>query len=239
MISIHAPRAGGDLVCLHRIRRAISISIHATRAGGDSSHRANGQPSTDFNPRHPCGGRLFNYFSCLFCRKISIHATRAGGDLVSHELRNGDDISIHATRAGGDSIVSLLYRIKLYISIHATRAGGDHSHRAQRDQKGISIHATRAGGDPPCPQRRAFIIPFQSTPPVRGATCPQIQPQQAPCHFNPRHPCGGRQVSRRVYKRSGSSFQSTPPVRGATTWHTKTPPRQKFQSTPPVRGATS
>ena len=55
---------------------------------------------------------------------------------------------------------------------------------------------------------------FQSTPPVRGATC-----------FFQR-----RQVQ--------AGFQSTPPVRGATAALDLVPIFTEFQSTPPVRGAT-
>ena len=55
-ISIHAPRAGGDLASspwtYHKI-----ISIHAPRAGGDRSGPRSHPRSGHFNPRPPCGGR--------------------------------------------------------------------------------------------------------------------------------------------------------------------------------------
>ena len=57
-ISIHAPRAGGDLtiwvVYLHQ-----NISIHAPRAGGDGSWHRLPSPYCNFNPRPPCGGRPY------------------------------------------------------------------------------------------------------------------------------------------------------------------------------------
>ena len=56
-ISIHAPRAGGDLT-LHAPSEEFCISIHAPRAGGDVS-----------------GGKATLKFD-----GISIHAPRAGGD---------------------------------------------------------------------------------------------------------------------------------------------------------------
>ena len=55
-ISIHAPRAGGDLHCL-QVRAAIEISIHAPRAGGDGRKKAETEREYNFNPRPPCGGR--------------------------------------------------------------------------------------------------------------------------------------------------------------------------------------
>ncbi len=62
------------------------------------------------------------------------------------------------------------------------------------------------------PQRE---LTFQSTPPVRGATmpflpfCPYLE------SFNPRPPCGERLCPLTAMAAS-SGFQSTPPVRGAT-----------------------
>ena len=126
--------------------------------------------------------------------KISIHAPRAGGDDMLNSDRGGSHISIHAPRAGGDEAVAVADPIAGFISIHAPRAGGD---RGVAVVVGgavrISIHAPRAGGDytglcckarerdfnprPPCGGR---LLPkpamvqdraFQSTPPVRGATC--------------------------------------------------------------------
>ena len=58
----------------------------------------------------------------------------------------------------------------------------------------ISIHAPRAGGD--CGIVRSFASPpaFQSTPPVRGATDIAFLCRFCRKYFNPRPPCGGRQV---------------------------------------------
>ena len=100
-----------------------------------------------FNPRPPCGGRLFNYFSCLFCRKISIHAPRAGGDIVPPIPQfHPRTISIHAPRAGGDCFRIIDGGFKRFQSTPPVRgATGDLVFR-YRD-KDISIHAPRAGGD--------------------------------------------------------------------------------------------
>ena len=78
-ISIHAPRAGSDvlLLLLFIIAR---ISIHAPRAGSDGL----------------CGNS-FDYD-----RRISIHAPRAGSDVFSLLSASRFRISIHAPRAGSD-----------------------------------------------------------------------------------------------------------------------------------------
>ena len=57
-ISIHAPRAGGDDAFTIVNDKQNDISIHAPRAGGDEpqgQHRRQGY--RHFNPRPPCGGR--------------------------------------------------------------------------------------------------------------------------------------------------------------------------------------
>ena len=102
-ISIHAPRAGGDILRVmlplpssvfqstppvrgatesyHPYRKIPRISIHAPRAGGDVDHgRLRRQPRNNFNPRPPCGGRHTPLGRKGGKRNISIHAPRAGGD---------------------------------------------------------------------------------------------------------------------------------------------------------------
>ena len=79
------------------------------------------------------------------------------------------------------------------ISIHAPRAGSD---AVLGDQKQgtniISIHAPRAGSD-------LSVVSFAV----------------AIDHFNPRSPCGERQLEK-LLMRLNAKFQSTLPVRGAT-----------------------
>ena len=58
LISIHAPREGGDHTTFRDLRLTVGISIHAPREGGDRGYlRQHGLCRTDFNPRPPRGGR--------------------------------------------------------------------------------------------------------------------------------------------------------------------------------------
>ena len=147
-ISIHAPRAGGDITpykpappvdvfqSTPPVRGATAnfaadglrfcISIHAPRAGGDVGPQLCHALHQHFNPRPPCGGRPGR-------RDI---------------LRRRRQISIHAPRAGGDFLCGTFHSSLCMISIHAPRAGGDY------------------GGEPD----QGDCLEFQSTPPVRGAT---------------------------------------------------------------------
>ena len=108
MISIHAPREGGDVVVLSKMMRERSISIHAPREGGDCVGCLAALLFCHFNPRPPRGGRLRFLQLCpttvafqstppargatanlpltyIFC-KISIHAPREGGDILRQQL---------------------------------------------------------------------------------------------------------------------------------------------------------
>ena len=57
MISIHAPREGGDTFDI-QVDDITGISIHAPREGGDDQRIFDGGVSVYFNPRPPRGGRL-------------------------------------------------------------------------------------------------------------------------------------------------------------------------------------
>ena len=78
------------------------------------------------------------------------------------------------------------------ISIHAAREGGDVGGILPVRAAGISIHAAREGGDIMVTPRSEHDKLFQSTPPVKAATCGL------------------------VCRACIDVFQSTPPVKAAT-----------------------
>ena len=53
LISIHAPREGGDVADLPSQHQSPAISIHAPREGGDDRGRLLALGDNDFNPRPP------------------------------------------------------------------------------------------------------------------------------------------------------------------------------------------
>ena len=74
------------------------------------------------------------------------------------------------------------------ISIHAPREGCDFGMGAVPQQPHISIHAPREGCDPLSLSLIAVAYRFQSTHPVRGATCSPILIRWSIRYFNPRTP---------------------------------------------------
>ena len=173
-ISIHAPRAGCDGV------QWISgwpdpISIHAPRAGCDFVRSHPASPPRYFNPRTPCGVRLYyNQFRGQPLT-ISIHAPRAGCDpqrrtpcrrwsrfQSTHPVRGATRTTRTSTPRSSDfnprtpcgvRLVGVHRRVYgVLISIHAPRAGCDVIQGGvQLPGRVISIHAPRAGCDPATP----------------------------------------------------------------------------------------
>ena len=104
------------------------------------------------------------------CTRVSIHAPHAGRDIASRMVYEDYIVSIHAPHAGRD------LRLKksgthYAVSIHAPHAGRDlflHS-----DSHRIVSFNPRApcGARPPVYGAQDELIMFQSTRPMRGATC--------------------------------------------------------------------
>ena len=102
------------------------VSIRAPRAGGDGQGDPGVRPAASFNPRPPRGGRLRVPRLRRLSLAVSIRAPRAGGDVVER-LRGlqRQTVSIRAPRAGGDIVASPDGPQRLAVSIRAPRAGGD------------------------------------------------------------------------------------------------------------------
>ena len=79
-ISIHALREEGDLHSPAAMVLDRTISIHALREEGDGKESSSPQPSTDFYPRPPRGGRPPKIKNPPMLQTISIHALREEGD---------------------------------------------------------------------------------------------------------------------------------------------------------------
>ena len=103
----------------------LMISIHAPREGGDNESRIRPCVNENFNPRPPRGGRPLIDGQQRQRLPISIHAPREGGDEdVDAQIMAKLNISIHAPREGGD-VARRRLDVLLLISIHAPREGGD------------------------------------------------------------------------------------------------------------------
>ena len=237
IISIHAPREGGDLLDPHLIH------LHSY-----------------FNPRPPRGGRLFcNICACAFWLfqstppargatldseypqlkgkqfqstppargatiprhtpqhpvPISIHAPREGGDVCGVYPAVCQRISIHAPREGGDWAFPVSLGQLLYFNPRPPRGGRPFHVLCPLNRSDISIHAPREGGDTH-QQPDAARPPISIHAPREGGDfvhfCLSGSPDRISIHA-PRE--GGDTMAARLTDRQ-KKFQSTPPARGAT-----------------------
>ena len=80
MISIHAPREGGDGDIVKICEQKKEISIHAPREGGDVRGRRVVDRDAAFQSTPPARGATMFMSSPPSVVVISIHAPREGGD---------------------------------------------------------------------------------------------------------------------------------------------------------------
>ena len=145
-ISIHAPLAGCDPPGLPG-QAVGEISIHAPLAGCDVAAFHASARDADFNPRTPCGVRLPALTDqAVMARFQSTHPLR-GATALLKEIEQGFAISIHAPLAGCDDEL----RVKKHDPVYFNPR-------------------TPCGVRPACSKRKADILKFQSTHPLRGAT---------------------------------------------------------------------
>ena len=78
------------------------ISIHAPREGGDDKERGVYVIGAIFQSTPPARGATCGAGRCGESAGISIHAPREGGDVVDMAKMPFRMISIHAPREGGD-----------------------------------------------------------------------------------------------------------------------------------------
>ena len=260
MISIHAPREGGDSILCSFVSFQKNFNPRPPRGGRP---RFPFRPCSrwNFNPRPPRGGRLQIMLPVVAPLRISIHAPREGGD---HTAQAGRKYLYHNFNPrpprGGRRAVRLACALSgLFQSTPPVR-GATGSFPSAYPKCKISIHAPREGGDlagdgvggtaclfQSTPPARGATVGvrvgigkqlFQSTPPARGAT-PMVSALSVASLISIHAPReGGDRHSPPEAQLPDWRFQSTPPARGATSrspswtrWH-------QFQSTPPARGAT-
>ena len=214
-ISIHAPRAGGDLLTSRALfSLGNAISIHAPRAGGDTYPRHDFRGILYFNPRPPCGGRPEAEATRSLIQAFQSTPPVRGATYTVPEDADIYDISIHAPRAGGDGRRNNPCAISKNFNPRPP-CGGRHMPflfgkqfenfnprppcggrlirgYAVRRERGISIHAPRAGGD------------YCNVGRYRDALISIHAPR------------AGGDVHILRFGICGQRFQSTPPVRGAT-----------------------
>ncbi len=214
------------------------ISIHAPRVGGDSTGKCGPIWTRNFNPRPPCGGRR------LEMGRTELHngnfnprppcGGRRGPRMGAAEFA----ISIHAPRVGGDLPACFCMSLSCLFQSTPPVWGATFLSTVLRSSQPVFQSTPPVWGATRCRSSASRrYAKFQSTPPVWGATRGARGADRTHHHFNPRPPCGGRPAA--LWEHAPHyEFQSTPPVWGATREGAAGLAGGAFQSTPPVWGAT-
>ena len=174
----------------------LKISIHAPRAGSDKIIPFIIYDNTYFNPRSPCGERLFNSFPQTLRENFNPRSPCGERPRVSWRLQHWQAFqstlpvrgATRGRRKSGPCVDDFNPRSPCGERLRR-RAG-------TAPWKRISIHAPRAGSDERPAKKPLSPCLFQSTLPVRGATRPRAEAQTNQNHFNPRSPCGERRQAR-------------------------------------------
>ena len=156
-ISIHAPRAGGDLLTSRALfSLGNAISIHAPRAGGDTYPRHDFRGILYFNPRPPCGGRPEAEATRSLIQAFQSTPPVRGATMTIPPSPWLPTAFQSTPPVRGATLLHRVSYPRCRISIHAPRAGGDGDEITPAQFQKISIHAPRAGGD----RFFIFLFPF-------------------------------------------------------------------------------
>ena len=167
----------------------------------------------DFNPRSPYGERLSTPDIVRIAYPISIHAPLTGSDDLAINSAMDAVISIHAPLTGSDHRVQPVDRLPADFN--------PRSPYGERPSTNVALNSANA---------------FQSTLPLRGATCPGSWERRAAGYFNPRSPYGERRITDQTYDYV-EQFQSTLPLRGATLQPPAADPQQQISIHAPLTGS--
>ena len=124
------------------------VSIHAPRAGGDAHGDRNRSLCVWFQSTPPARGATRTALRFHLAHGVLIHAPRAGGDLHTHRQRLGDHLFQSTPPARGATATACAsLRIGLQFQSTPPARGATAYRHHQEMSVGVSIHAPRAGGD--------------------------------------------------------------------------------------------
>ena len=169
LISIHAPRVGGDSRTCGRWRCCMNFNPRPP-CGGRPLTQRRCCAGLYFNPRPPCGGRLFSVAPDYKLSSISIHAPRVGGDEITPACPSTSGNFNPRPPCGGRRNRCMSREQNRDFNPRPPCGGRPANRGVLPTQVGISIHAPRVGGDGFRFYFAAGSGQFQSTPPVWGAT---------------------------------------------------------------------
>ena len=193
--STHAPLAGSDVPRVE-LFRDLRVSTHAPLAGSDMPITSAAQPSPFcFNPRSPCGERRARRERRHLRGPVSTHAPLAGSD-ERGSLRLMRLVQFQPTLPLRGATRASRHRSPHPQCFNPRSPCGERRHQQEvpRHPGVVSTHAPLAGSDMKLGDTPSLFLAFQPTLPLRGATFLTAIRNAPSRSFNPRSPCGERQL---------------------------------------------
>ena len=152
------------------VNSILLISIHAPREGGDGVPDRRKQGANNFNPRPPRRGRPFpTRTNGVVCRFQSTPPAK-GATMFSTGRAITFLISIHAPREGGDAGGNVFSTAHFYFNPRPPRRGRPSFEQSENAKSHFNPRPPRRGR-PLCRHcQPSCSMLFQSTPPAKGAT---------------------------------------------------------------------
>ena len=145
VISIHAPRAGGDAGGTAMVQ-TFNISIHAPRAGGDTALNSLRIPWRLFQSTLPVRGATLTNDTATEAAVLFQSTPPVRGATLCPANYGCFLKAFQSTPpVRGATVMAALLRCPVVISIHAPRAGGDVNWCLPLRARAISIHAPVRG----------------------------------------------------------------------------------------------
>ena len=149
-----------------------------------------------FNPRPPRGGRRSSTQGLRTELLFQSTPPARGATLSFWQLLSLRGFQSTPPARGATCRCTRLCGCLINFNPRPPRGGRPQSQGASPQERTISIHAPREGGDLNLSTDIVPPVLFQSTPPARGATAPDVWTATRRRNFNPRPPRGGRHGSR-------------------------------------------
>ena len=212
------------------------ISIHAPREGGDNERRATQPAEANFNPRPPRRGRLHAARAACWRREFQSTPPRGGRHHPYHQWQRRGTFQSTPPRGGRHYIIILCIYYFPYFNPRP-REGGDQASRPENVVDGISIHAPARGATPHGRSAELYKTRFQSTPPRGGRPAKRLEYQSIRRAFQSTPPRGGRHCPAAFQYQPGA-ISIHAPARGATVTSNGAAHSVQISIHAPARGAT-
>ena len=193
-VSTHAPLAGSDERGSLRLMRLVQFQPTLPLRGATRASRHRSPHPQCFNPRSPCGERRHQQEVPRHPGVVSTHAPLAGSDGSRSDRRTRHPRFNPRSPCGERRERAPVHLELVGVSTHAPLAGSDQVESRELHGHRVSTHAPLAGSDQTSYSVAASSDKFQPTLPLRGATFLTAIRNAPSRSFNPRSPCGERQL---------------------------------------------